>query len=76
MKELINNVLNSFNNENNGFSAKKLSAFSIILCVIAAHIKWLSLGDFSQLIPVITADYFFIATMFGINEYGKIKSKE
>ena len=76
MKELISNILNSFNNEANGFSGKKLSAFSIIICVLVAHGKWITLGNFDQLEMVLTIDFGFIATMFGINEYGKIKSKE
>ncbi len=72
MKKIIIELVDSFNNiSGTGFSGKKLSAFAIITCVLAAHAKWIALGDFSQLIPVITADYFFIATMFGINEYGK-----
>lgn len=72
MKELFNNILNSFNNKlDTGYSAKKMTAFSIVVCVLAAHIKWITLGDFKQLEMVLTIDYTFVATLFGINEYGK-----
>jgi len=73
MKQIITKLINSFDNKSIGFSSKKLSAFTIILCVIAIHIKWLSLGNFSQLEMILTIDYTFIATLFGINEYGKFK---
>lgn len=75
MKEFISNILGSLNNEKKGFSGKKLTAFSIVACVIAAHIKWICLADFSQLISVLTCDYAFISVLFGINEYGKKQDK-
>jgi hypothetical protein len=76
MKEILNKLVNSFDNNNLGFSSKKLTAFVIVLCVVSAHIKWLSLGNFTQLEMVLTIDFTFIATMFGINEYGKKKKKD
>lgn len=77
MKEVISNVLNAFNNiDRLGYSGKKLTAFAITLCVISAHIKWIALGNFTQLEMVLTIDYTFIATLFGINEYGKTKAKK
>jgi hypothetical protein len=72
MKTILKNIVDSFNNiPGTGYSSKKLSAFVVMLCVMAAHVKWISLGDFSQLEMVLTIDFTFIATMFGINEYGK-----
>lgn len=77
MKEIISNILNAFNNiEKKGFSAKKLTAFIITTCCVVAHIKWIALGDFKQLEMVLTIDYTFIATLFGINEYGKKITKK
>lgn len=75
MKEFINNILSSLNNKPDGYSGKKLTAFALVVCVLAAHIKWITLGDFSQLIPVLTCDYAFISVLFGINEYGKKQDK-
>ena len=72
MKEIFNNITNAFNNTNNlGYSGKKLTAFIITVCVVAAHVKWIALGDFKQLEMVLTIDYAFIATLFGINTYDK-----
>lgn len=71
MKRIIENLILSLDNRGGGFSGKKLTAFSLVLCVIVAHIKWIALGDFTQLISVLTVDFGFIAVLFGINEYGK-----
>jgi hypothetical protein len=75
LKEIFNNILASLDNETKGYSSKKLTALTIILLVCITHIKWIMLGDFSQLEIVLTIDFTFIATMFGINEYGKKKSE-
>ena len=75
IKEIFDNVLASLDNDTKGYSSKKLTALVVILLVCITHIKWLMLGDFSQLEIVLTIDFTFIATMFGINEYGKKKSE-
>lgn len=71
MKEFISNLIASFNNKGDGFSSKKLTAFTLVSCVVAAHIKWIALADFSQLVPVLTCDFAFISVLFGINVYDK-----
>jgi hypothetical protein len=67
MKEFIKNIIQSLNNDSSGFSGKKLTAVTIVACIFVAHIKWITLGDFSQLISVLTVDYGFVALLFGIN---------
>ena len=76
MRDFVNNILSSLNNRSEGYSGKKLTAFALVACVLAAHIKWITLGDFSQLIPVLTCDYAFISVLFGINEYGKKNDRD
>lgn len=75
MKEIITKLIASFDNTNAGFSSRKLTAFIIVSCIVAAHIKWLSLGDFTQLETVFMIDYSFIAALFGMTTYQNIKSK-
>jgi hypothetical protein len=67
MKDFIKNIIDSLNNEPKGFSGKKLSAVAVMACIIVAHAKWVYMGDFTQLEMVLTINYTFIATMFGIN---------
>jgi len=75
MKEIFNNILKSFNNTDEGFSSRKLTAFVIVVMVIITHIKWLTLGDLSQLEMVLTIDYSFIAALFGMTTYQSLKAK-
>ncbi len=55
-----------------GASARKLSAFMIMLCIIATHIKWITLGDFNNLEMVLTIDFAFIAGALGMTTYETI----
>lgn len=75
MNDLYNRFLGSFDNEPKGFSSKKLTAFALTLVIIAIHVKWLLLGDFSQLEMVLTIDYAFIASLFGMTTYQSMKSQ-
>lgn len=77
MKEIINKLIGSLDTYNkNSFSARKLSAFVVIACVVAAHIKWLSLGNFTQLEMVLTIDYSFVSVCLGLTTYEALKKKE
>lgn len=75
MKDFIQKLIDSLENNTKGFSGRKLTAFAIVICVIAAHIKWLSLGDFSLMGEVFMIDYSFIAALFGMTTYQNLKSK-
>lgn len=72
----MKDIIDSFKMGNTGFSSRKLTAFTIIACVVAAHIKWLSLGDLSQLGEVLIIDYGFVAALFGMTTYSGLKSKD
>jgi hypothetical protein len=72
----MKNIIDSFKMGTSGLSSRKLTAFVIILCVIAAHIKWLSIGDLTQLGEVFIIDYGFVAALFGMTTYSGLKAKE
>ena len=72
----MKDILDSFKMGNAGFSSRKLTAFTIIACIVAAHVKWLSLGDLSQLGEVFIIDYGFVAALFGMTTYSGLKNKE
>lgn len=74
MKEFINKLIATLDTHSKGFSARKLTAFVIVCCVIAAHVKWLSLGDLTQLGEVFIIDYSFIAALFGMTTYQNLKN--
>ena len=74
MKEIFENILKSFNTKREGYSSRKLTAFVIVILVIATHIKWLTLGNLTQLEMVLTIDYAFIAALFGMTTYHSLKT--
>jgi len=76
MKTIINKILAGLDTHTKGFSARKMSAFIIILCVITAHIKWITLGDFKELDAVLVIDYGFISLCLGMTTYENIKTKQ
>lgn len=76
MKDIITKLIASFDNTKIGFSSRKLTAFIIVACIVAAHIKWIAMGDFSQLETVFMIDYSFIAALFGMTTYQNLKSKD
>lgn len=76
LNELWAGIIGGFDSSDKGFSTKKLAAFTVIMCIVAAHFKWIMLGDFSQLELVLTIDYAFICTCFGLNTIQKIKENE
>jgi hypothetical protein len=73
MKELINKILAGLDTHSQGFSARKMSAFVVVVCVIAAHVKWITLGDLTDLGTVLTIDYAFISALLGLTTYEAIK---
>jgi len=76
MKEIIDNIIDSFKNNEKGYSSRKLTAFAITVMVVIIHIKWITLGNFSQLELVLTIDYSFIAALFGMTTYHAIKTND
>ena len=74
MKEIMDNILKSFNTKREGYSSRKLTAFVIVLLVIIIHVKWLMLGNLTQLEMVLSIDYAFIAALFGMTTYHSLKS--
>lgn len=73
---MIKKLLASLDTSNYGYSARKLTAFVLVILVILAHLKWLNLGDLTQLGEVLLIDYTFISALFGMTTYQKIKSNE
>lgn len=74
MKEFINKLTSSLDTHSKGFSARKLTSLSVMLCVIVAHVKWLSLGDFSLMGEILVIDYTFVAALLGMTTYQNLKN--
>lgn len=74
MKKIIDDFLNSFKSNKEGFSLRKLTSFILVILVIIVHAKWLMLGNLTQLEMVLTIDYTFIAALFGMTIWSGIKN--
>jgi hypothetical protein len=80
MKKILTDIYNGFigsldTKPHNGFSARKLTSITVMACVVAAHIKWIALGNFQQLEMVLTIDYAFVAALLGMATYQRLKEK-
>ena len=76
MKEIIKKIVASFDTTKLGFSSRKLTAFIIMTCVVAGHIKWISLGDLNNIESLFIVDYTFVAALFGMTTYSALKNKD
>lgn len=80
MKDFIKKIVASLDTTTkDGFSARKLSAFMVMICVLAAHIAWLKKAflenDFNLLSEVLLIDYGFISVCLGMTTYESIKKQ-
>lgn len=81
MKEIYNKFLGSFDTvTKNSFSARKLTAFTVTLMVVVAHIIWIKnshlKSDFSLLPEILLIDYGMISVCLGLTTFESIKKKD
>jgi hypothetical protein len=72
MVKVITDLYGSFSNSNDGFSAKKLTAFILTLTFCYSH----RFVNEVNLIGVLGVDAGLITLLFGVNVYDKLKNKE
>jgi hypothetical protein len=80
MKELLIKLQSAFDMHSKGFSARKLTAFTIVLCVFVGHIAWIKSAfmkeDFSLFEGILVIDYAFIGSLLGMTTYENIKKND
>lgn len=69
MKNLINNLINSLNNTDLGFSARKLTAFALMVLIAYVHYKYV---DLSNAIEAILIDLAGVLLLLGIITFEQI----
>lgn len=52
IKQVATNILNSFNNHEKGFSARKLSAFVLMVCIVYVHYKWVNHDNVAEVLII------------------------
>ena len=69
MKELFNNLIGSLNNTDSGFSARKLTAFALMVLIAYVHYKYV---DLSNAIEAILIDLGGVLLLLGIVTFEQI----
>lgn len=76
MKKFIQRLVNSLDNSTSGFSARKLTAFIIISCVVIGHFVYykhcLQKEDFSIYTTVLAIDYIAAGFFLGLITFQQI----
>jgi hypothetical protein len=53
MKKIINSLIGSFDNKKeNGFSARKLTAFALMVCIAYVHFKWVNHDNVAEVLII------------------------
>ncbi len=73
MKNVKNDLINSFKGNDLGFSLKKIVASVLIITVVVVHVKWINIGNLDELESVLLIDYGFIAGLLGMSTYQNIQ---
>ena len=76
ISDLYSGIVGSLDNKDSGFSARKVSAFVIIIMVIVCHIKWFKSDKWEYLAEVLFLDYTFILVCLGLATWQNIKTKQ
>jgi hypothetical protein len=63
MKELLNSLIKSFENSPQGFSARKLSAFVLMTCVVYLHYRYVNT---TVVVDIVLIDLCFVLLLLGI----------
>jgi hypothetical protein len=63
MKKIWKNWLSSFNDKKSGFSARKLTAFVTVLCIIYIHLRFI---DTTNSVEALLYDMSFVLLLLGI----------
>ena len=69
MKNIITNLFSSFNNLDGGFSARKLTAFALMILIAYVHYKYV---DLSNAIEAILIDLAGVLLLLGIITFEQI----
>ena len=71
IKEILNNIAGSLDNkQNSGFSARKLTAAILMVCIILIHLSWLKHAflreDYRFIVEILSIDSLFVLLLLGI----------
>ena len=74
--KFVNWLKGAFEHSTKGASARKWSAFIIVLMVVILHIKWFASDEWSYISIVLGLDYTFILCCLGLATWQYLKQPE
>lgn len=74
--QFVSWIKGAFEANNAGASARKLSAFVIIVMVVITHIKWFKSEHWEYLTVVLGLDFTFVLVCLGLATWQYMKSKD
>lgn len=75
LSEIYYNLISSFKTGKEGFSARKVSAFVIIVMVVILHVKWFRSDRWEFIGEVLGFDFLFILCCLGLATWQAVKEK-
>jgi len=76
ISEIFEKLISSFDVSKKGFSARKLSAFTVVVLVVVVHLKWIKSDRWEYLAEILALDYMFVLSLFGLTTWQGNKEKE
>ena len=75
MKRIIDNLIGSFDNKKeNGFSARKLSAFALMVCVAFVHFKWVNHDNVAEVLIIDLCGVLILLGLVTMEQVIKLKN--
>ncbi len=78
-KRIIKWLKASFEYGTRDASARKLTAFAIVLCVVSIHFAWtynaIKTSNFDLMVEILLSDFAFVSALLGMTTYQYIKDK-
>jgi hypothetical protein len=75
--QFIHKIVGSLDTEKGGFSARKLTAVTVMTCVVAMHISWLKHAfrteDFKLMVEILITDYSFCGLLLGLTSLESLR---
>jgi hypothetical protein len=75
MKRIIDNLIGSFDTvKENGFSARKLSAFALMICIAFVHLKWVNHDNVAEVLIIDLCGVLILLGLVTMEQVIKLKN--
>lgn len=74
--EIFDGIKGSFDNTQTGYSARKVSAFVVIVMVVTLHIKWFKSEQWQYIAEILFLDYTFVLVCLGLATWQSVQNKK